>query len=215
MDLIPGPDSLFYNYTVYIDRQGNPAAELGMKKLRKSPPFFGVCRVGEVVEVNELREPTLELLSHVGWRGMASAEYKLDPRDGRYRLIDINARPFLMQGLALRAGVNYPLLAWREAVSGEKVKASYNGWNGVWINFLDDVYYGAFFRETEGLSLRQYLAPYGRRKTFAVWSAADPKPFMTLCYKSLKEAAVAALDHRNRAGRRSCVQGIAMKQGGI
>ncbi len=103
MDFIPGPDSLFYNYTVYIDKSGNPAAELAMKKLRKSPPFFGVVRVGEVIKADKLREPTLELLRRVGWRGIASAEYKLDPRDESYRLIDVNCRPFLSQGLALRA----------------------------------------------------------------------------------------------------------------
>ncbi len=111
VDLVPGADDRFYSYTVYIDRHGEPGAELCMRKLRKSPPFFGVVRVAELASAPELREPTLALLRHIGWRGMASAEYKRDPRDGRFRLMEINGRSFLIQGLALRAGVNYPLLA--------------------------------------------------------------------------------------------------------
>jgi predicted ATP-grasp superfamily ATP-dependent carboligase len=207
-DLIPGPDNLFYNYTVYVDRTGEPVAELSVRKLRKSPPFFGVVRVAETAKADELKEPTLELIRRIGWRGMASAEYKLDPRDGRYRLMEINCRPFLLQGLAWRAGVNYPLLAWREAAFGERVSASSNGWNGVWIHFLDDIYYGTFFRRIERLSLRQYLAPYRRPKTFAVWSAADPKPFIMHCYKALEKAAAAAVNPDVRAVLRTRVQDI-------
>lgn len=208
MDLVPGPDSQFYNYTAYIDKSGHVAADMTMRKLRKSPPFFGVVRVAETIKADELREPTIELLRRVGWRGMASAEYKLDPRDGRYRLMEINARPFLIQGLALRAGVNYPLLAWRESVYGENVRAAYNGWNGVWINCLDDLYYGAFFRKTEGLTLQQYLAPYRRPKTYSVWSAADPKPFLAQCYQAAGRGAMAALSSHDRSARRSRVQSM-------
>jgi len=207
-DLVPGPDDLFYNYSVYIDRYGEPVAELTMRKLRKSPPFFGVCRVAETARVTHLRKPTLELLRYIGWRGMANAEYKLDPRDGRYRLMDINGRCFLMQGLAWRAGVNYPLLAWRESVLNENVSASPNGWNGVWIHLLDDLYYGTFFRNVEHLSLQQYIAPYRRPKTYAVWSANDPKPFLMQCYQAIRKAASAAVSPHNRAILRSHVQGM-------
>jgi len=208
IDLVPGPDDLFYSYTVYIDRYGDPAAELCTRKLRKSPPFFGVARVAEVASRSELREPTLALLRRIGWRGMASVEYKLDPRDGRHRLMEINGRSFLIQGLAQRAGVNYPLLAWRESVLGENVSAAFNGWGGVWIHLLDDLYYGLFHRAVEGASVRQYLTPYGRPKIFAVWSADDPKPFLMQGYHALRHVAAASLDGEIRAALRSHVQGM-------
>ena len=213
LDLVPGPDELFHSYTVYIDRHGEPAAELCMRKLRKSPPFFGVVRVAEVANVSALREPTIALLRHIGWRGMASVEFKLDPRDGRYRLMEVNGRSFLIQGLAWRAGVNYPLLAWREFVLGESVSARFNGWNGVWIHVLDDIYFGLFHRRIERSSLRQYLAPYRRPKTFAVWSASDPGPFLMQCHHALRQAAAASLDGDARATLRSHVQRMPVAQG--
>lgn len=205
LDLVPGPDSLSYTYTVYIDRRGEPVAELPTRKLRQSPPFFGVTRLAETTHRAELREPTIDLLRHIGWRGMAEAEYKLDPRDGRYRLMEINGRCFLPLGLARRAGVNYPLLAWRESVLGEKVSACPNGWEGVWVHLLDEVYYSMFFRRLERLSLREYLAPYRRPKTYAVWSASDPKPFLVQCSQALRRMSVAAVSPSDRAARRSRV----------
>jgi predicted ATP-grasp superfamily ATP-dependent carboligase len=213
IDLVPGPDELFYSYTVYIDRRGEPVAELCMRKLRKSPPFFGVVRVAEVATRSELREPTIALLRRIGWRGMASVEYKLDPRDQRYRLMEINGRSFLIQGLAWRAGVNYPLLGWRESVLGENVAARYNGWKGVWVHLLDDLYYALFHRAVEGVAIREYLAPYRRPQIHAVWSPTDPRPFLMQGYNALRQAAAASLDAGVRATLRSHVQGIPVGSG--
>ena len=208
MDLVPGPDSHFYNYTVYIDRSGEPAAELAIRKLRKSPPFYGVTRVAEIVDANRLREPTIELLRRIGWRGIASVEYKLDPRDGKYRLMEINGRGFLIQGLAYRAGINYPLLGWREYAMGEKVSARRNDWNGVWINLLDDLYFGSFHRGIENLGLDQYLSTYRRPKTYAVWSRTDPAPFVAHFYKQAGKALSAVGSSQYRDKLRNHVQGM-------
>jgi predicted ATP-grasp superfamily ATP-dependent carboligase len=178
MDLIPGPDSLFYNYSAYLDRRGEPLAEFPMRKLRKDPPFFGVCRVAETSSSQKLREPTIEILRRIGWQGMANAEYKLDPRDGRYRLMEINGRCFLMHGLARRAGINYPLLSWLECAGDKELSVRPNGWQGVWLHLKADLTYALLFHRTERLGLRDYLCPYSRPKTFAVWDRGDPKPFV-------------------------------------
>lgn len=178
IDLIPGPDSLFYNYSVYIDRRGEPIADFSMRKLRKDPPFFGVCRVAETTSSRELREPTIEILRRIGWQGMANAEYKLDPRDGRYRLMEINGRCFLMHGLARRAGINYPFLSWLESAGEKEPSVHPNGWQGVWLHLKADLTYALLFRRTERLGVRDYLYPHSRPKTFAVWDRRDPKPFV-------------------------------------
>jgi predicted ATP-grasp superfamily ATP-dependent carboligase len=208
MDLVPGPDDRFYNYSVYIDRRGEPLAELAMRKLRKSPPFYGVCRAAETAEADCLREPTIELLHRIGWRGVANVEYKLDPRDGKYRLMEVNGRCFLMQGLAWRAGVNYPLLAWKELAAGETIKVSGNDWDGVWVNLIDDLYYGSFYQDIEKLGIRAYLRTYVRPKTHAVWSAADPAPFVFQLYREIRKAISAVVNSRYRGELHGRVQGM-------
>lgn len=216
LDLIPGPDTQSYNYACYIDRSGEVLAEVTLRKLRKSPPFFGVGRVAEVVagpDIPELREMTLAILRRIGWWGMASAEFKLDPRDGRFRIMEINGRCFLMQGLAMAAGVDFPWIAWREAVLGERTRMQSSGWNGVWVNVIDDLYHFLFFRRVEGLSVRQYLEPWVRPKEFAIVSLSDPKPFFMHCVFGVRKAVRMALDRGYRTAVAGRVQSISEAPG--
>jgi predicted ATP-grasp superfamily ATP-dependent carboligase len=147
-ELVPGPDDQCYNYTVYLDRQGDPAAEFSFRTLRKSPPYFGDARAAVAAHLPELRETTIALLRRIGWRGTASVEYTRDPKDGRYRLAEITGRCFLTHGLATRSGVNYPLLSWLEHARFRQVGAVSNGWRGTWLHLHSDLLYRAF--EPEG-----------------------------------------------------------------
>lgn len=211
---IPGGDERFYNYSVYLDREGRACAECAMHKIRKSPPFFGVCRVAELASWDEpmqrMREATLRLLAHVGWRGMANAEFKLDPRTGRPVLMEINGRCFLMHAVALQAGVNYPWLTWQEAASGQVPAMAPRPWDGAWIHLHADLLYFLFFARAEGLTLRGFLAPYRRRRAFAVWSARDPAPFVAQWLHSARDAARLLVRRRDRSRLADRVQNAAV-----
>lgn len=187
-DLVPGSDGQFCNYTVYMDRHGDPAAEFSFRKLRKAPQFYGVARAAKVADLPELREPTMALLRRIGWRGMASAEYKLDPRDGRYRLMEINGRCFLTHGLPTRCGVNYPLLAWREHALGETVSARANGWQGVWLHMHADLSYTAIEERSADWSWSDFMGTYRGPWVDAVWSPSDPLPFLAQWAGTLQKA---------------------------
>lgn len=206
VDCVPGGDDRIYQYVVYVDRRGRPAAEFALHKLRQGPPHYGVARAAEAVAAPQLRERTLELLRRLEWRGIAAVEYKHDPRDGSFRLIEVNGRCFLANGLARRVGVNLPLLAWREHALGEAVAARPNGWPGVWLHLYADLLYTALSLGTERLDWRDFGRSYLRPKTFAVWSATDPKPFAVQWSRTLATAARLARDPRERAAVRARIQ---------
>jgi D-aspartate ligase len=188
-DLVPGPDNQVYNYTVYMDGRGQPVAEFGLRKLRKAPRFFGVGRAATAAHLPHLRERTIALLQRIGWRGVASVEYKLDPRDGRYRLMEINGRCPLTSALPTRCGVNYPLLAWREHVLREKVSAAPNGWSGVWTHMHADLLYTAVEERGPDWSWREVIGSYTGPWVDAVWSSKDPLPFLAQCAGTFRKAA--------------------------
>jgi D-aspartate ligase len=188
-DLVPGPDTQFYNYTVYLDRLGQPVAEFAFQKMRKGPPFYGVASAARPVLAPQLREPTIALLQRIGWRGIASAEYKLDPRDGRYRLMEINGRCYLSHALATRCGVNYPLLTWLEHARHQRVTAAPNGWRGVWLHMHADLLYTAVQERGGDWSWSEFCRSYAGPWIDAVWSAADPAPFVSQWIGTLRKAA--------------------------
>ncbi len=179
-DLIPGPDSQIYAYCTYMDEGGEPVAGVTVRKLRQSPPFFGVARLAEIAPDNPaLRDATIAILRRIGYRGIASAEFKLDARDGRFRFFEVNGRSIAYNGLLRRAGLDLGWLAWSDYVAGRPERARPNGWPGVWIHLHADILYSTLYRRHDPVGLADFLAPYGRPKTYAVWSARDPLPFLT------------------------------------
>ncbi len=190
-DLVPGPDTNYFNYVGYLDRERRPVAEMVLKKLRKAPARFGVGRVvtNEVEEsiAFRLREHTLALLDEIGWQGPVSAEFKLDPRDGELRLIEVNGRCALMMGIARRMGLNIPRMIYEEAVGGEVTPVRPNEWKGVWIHLHADILHPLFFHQREGYRVKDYLSSYCKPRVCAVWSVRDPFPFLAQWSRSLKE----------------------------
>jgi predicted ATP-grasp superfamily ATP-dependent carboligase len=190
LDFVPGPDRQIFHYQIYMDRDGGPVGGFALRKLRQSPPYFGVARAAETAFAPELREQTVELLRELGWWGMASAAYKLDPRDGRYRLMEVNGRCCKSHGLARRAGINYALLAYGESVLGESGSGvEPNGWQGAWLHLHADLLYTARWSGREELDWADFRRSYSGPKTYAVWSARDPKPFLAEWGGTLRKGA--------------------------
>ncbi|HEX2249277.1 MAG TPA: hypothetical protein VHH32_02960 [Gemmatimonadales bacterium] len=195
-ELIPGGDRQFFTYTVYLDRWGRPAAEFMFRTLRKGPRFYGAARAAEPAMVHALREPSLELLRRMRWRGIASLEYKLDPRDRRYRLLEVDGRCYPSHALAARCAVNYPLLVWREAALRQNVSAAAALWPGIWLHLHADLLYTAVQERDAEWRWGDFVGSYLRPWVDAVWSAADPTPFLAQWAGTVRKAS-----RENREGR--------------
>lgn len=198
-DLIPGDDSHIYAYCTYIDTRGEPRGGLTIRKLRQGPPFFGNARVAEVVPDQPLLcEMTIEFLRRIGFRGIAAAEFKLDPRDATFRFMEVNGRAVVYNSLLRRAGMDVAGLLWADHVHGAPERVQPNNWPGVWVNIHADVLYSVLYRQHDPISVRQFLAPYRRPTIDAVWSVSDPAPSLAQLLWSARRGAGAL----GRAGRR-------------
>jgi predicted ATP-grasp superfamily ATP-dependent carboligase len=131
-ELIPGGDGELYTLGSYVAESGEALGLFSGRKLRQTPPGVGTCRVGEAVWVEEVVEQGLKLLRAVGFHGLSQVEFKRDPRDGAYKLMEINPRLFQWHGLAAACGVDLPLIAYRD-LTGERVEpVSANGCRSRW-----------------------------------------------------------------------------------
>jgi D-aspartate ligase len=188
-DLIPGADDQIYAYSTYLDRRGVPCGGLTIRKLRQSPPGFGVARLAELVpDPPGLREATIELARHIGLVGIAEAEWKRDERDGSFRFIEINGRSVIFNALLRRGGLDLAALAYGETVEGNLEAPSCAGWPGVWVNLHADLLHALLGRDETWTSWRQLFGPYRRPVLEAVWSARDPGPFLVQWGRSARAA---------------------------
>jgi predicted ATP-grasp superfamily ATP-dependent carboligase len=118
-EYIPGPPTNHYFVDGFRDRGGTVRAWFARQRLRMHPPDFGNSTLMVSVPVTRVRDAiaTLEaLLADLAYRGVFSAEFKLDDRDHRFKLIEVNARPWWYVDFAARCGVDVCTMAVRDAL---------------------------------------------------------------------------------------------------
>lgn len=131
-ELIPGGDDTLYTVGSYLRRDGTPLGVFSGRKLRQTPPGIGTCRVGEAVWVGEAVDAALRLLNEFGYYGLSQVEFKRDPRDGGFKLMEINPRLWQWHGLATACGVDLPRIAYADLVGEVPPPSEMNGHGKRW-----------------------------------------------------------------------------------
>jgi predicted ATP-grasp superfamily ATP-dependent carboligase len=120
-------------------------------------------------------EPSEQLLADLRWDGLVEIEYKQDPRDGRFKLLDINPRAWGWHTLCARAGVDFPVLAWRLA-QGEAVP-ELRGRPGVrWVRLSTDLPTSLKEIVAGRMSAVDYLRSLRGPVEGAIYARDDPLP---------------------------------------
>ena len=115
--LPPGGDAL--GVAVLMNFASEPRASFAYRRVREYPATGGPSTVRESLGDPALRAATERLLSLLGWVGVAMAEFKVDPRDGRPKLLEVNPRFWGSLHHAILCGVDFPWLLFRMAVDGD------------------------------------------------------------------------------------------------
>jgi predicted ATP-grasp superfamily ATP-dependent carboligase len=77
---------------VYCFRDDRPPLVFTGMKLRSWPPGAGVTTRGIAVAEPQLAAATAEFCRAIGYRGIGDLDWRLDPRDGLFKLVDFNPR---------------------------------------------------------------------------------------------------------------------------
>jgi predicted ATP-grasp superfamily ATP-dependent carboligase len=131
-ELVPGRDDALYTVGSYLTSEGEALGVFCGRKLRQTPSGIGTCRVGEAVWVPEVVDAALRLLRSLGYHGLSQVELKHDSRDGRYKLMEVNARLWQWHGLAAACGVDLPRIAYAHLTGEPVTAASTNGARKRW-----------------------------------------------------------------------------------
>lgn len=91
-ELIPGPDDEVYIFNGFFDADSNCTAGFTGKKVRQYPIHTGCASMGECRTYPEVAELTIRFMQNIGYKGILDIGYRKDPRDGKYKVLDINPR---------------------------------------------------------------------------------------------------------------------------
>ncbi len=118
-EYVPGPARNHYFVDGFIDRSGTVRAVFVRQRLRMFPPDFGnstyMVSVTPDAAAPAVRSIT-SLLTADAYRGIFSAEFKQDARDGTFKLLEVNARPWWYVEFAARCGVDVCRMAYEDAL---------------------------------------------------------------------------------------------------
>lgn len=111
-------------------------------KLREHPLRFGTATFCKSIDGSQLLMYGKKILRALNYTGVCEIEFIKDPRDGVYKLIEMNARTWLWVGLAIACGVNYPLMVY-DHLHGRSPQAFLGDYSReiYWRNLLVDVPY--------------------------------------------------------------------------
>lgn len=176
-EIIPGDDSEVVNYNAYV-WDDKFLSEFTAIHLRNAPPWFGSTRVGLSRRIPEVIKPGRRLLLELGFSGYACTEFKRDPRDGVYKLMEVNGRHNLSTLLAVQCGINFPWLHYRHLSEGIVPAPAGFCEEVYWIDMIRDLGATLAFLTRERHSPANYLRPYLKPHVFATLDFTDLWPFL-------------------------------------
>lgn len=124
-EIISGPPNNSFQIEGYFNKEFCSNSLFARQRLRIWPPDFGNTTLCVSVPMSELAFESNQIahfMKNIRYNGLASAEFKKDPRDGRCKLLEINARPWLHFWLSAECGVNILLSSYLDAI-GEKTES--------------------------------------------------------------------------------------------
>lgn len=176
-------------------------------------PLLGGCSVvrESIPLLPEIVDPAQQLIETIGLTGVSEVEFRRD-RDGRPKLMEINPRLSASVELAVRAGVDFPLLtySWAAGDSLKRISKYRLGTRMRWL--AGDVWW---LKETlrhqgrpdalpTGRAVGSFLADCFRPAGYDYLTLSDPLPMTTATASFLSVNARRALRKaRSRSGGRS------------
>jgi predicted ATP-grasp superfamily ATP-dependent carboligase len=178
-EIIPGPSSCQYSYVVFF-KNGLPLVDLTARRTRQHPMDYGrASTFVEIVNIPELRETAVVLLKALDYNGVCEVEFKQDPRDGSFKLLEINARFWGWHSLTQGTGKNWPYLLYCDIYnlpysdSGKSEKQKKQ-----WLRITTDLPIAINEIRHHRLSPKDFMKQYFSRQTVHVtFSLNDLLPF--------------------------------------
>ena len=177
---IIGPDSNVCTYDCHLNQKSQVTHSMTCQKIRQFPINYGASSYTLQRHIEVLHQIGQRFLEAVGFKGFAEIEFKRDDRNNEYYLIEVNTRTTTLNCLLDRAGINFPLVAYKELI-GEALpnKIFKKSTNYTFRYHIEDLISIVNYFKTHQLTLGDYFKNMRYKTIYAIWSFDDPKPYFT------------------------------------
>lgn len=174
-ELIPGDGRCQFAYCAFF-KDGSALGSMVARRRRQHPAEFGrASTYVETIDLPILEELSTRFLRAIDYYGLVELEYKLDERDGLYKLLDVNARTWGYHTLGYKAGVDFPAMLMSDQL-GDEVETRRARPGVRWIRLATDLPTAIVDAFSGRLEIRSYLRSLRQADEEAVFSRDDPLP---------------------------------------
>jgi D-aspartate ligase len=164
-----------YAYGAFF-KDGEALGTMVVRRWRQYPREFGRWSTYvETIDLPLLERQSEEFLRAIDYYGLVELEYKHDARDGRYKLLDVNARAWAYHSIGYAAGVDFPALLFADA-TGQPVEPLRARTGVTWVRLLADLPIVLSDMAHGRRGPRSLLDTVFRSDAEAVVSLSDPAP---------------------------------------
>lgn len=175
-EYIPGNEH--YGVSVIFNNRNQMRSAFVHKKLRQYPITGGVSTYAVSVKFPRLVEIAETVLASIKWYGSANVEFKIDQRDNKPKLMEVNPRLWGSMQLAVSSGINVPYLLYQLAMDGD-IPACFEYKTEVkfrWFMYGDFVNFIENYMTQRKVDLDNFKL-FEKNSYHATWSLSDPLPF--------------------------------------
>ena len=176
-EIIPGGGERQLSFCAFY-RDGKVHSSLLARRARQHPREFGrAATYVETIEAPALEELAERFLKAIDYYGLVEVEFKQDPRNQQFKLLDVNARTWGFHTLGYVAGVDFPYLLFADQ-TGQTIPECRSQAGIGWLRLLTDIPVVISDLLTGCFNFPGYLESLRRTRVESVFSKDDPLPFL-------------------------------------
>jgi predicted ATP-grasp superfamily ATP-dependent carboligase len=179
-EYVPGDDNQHIDFHAYVCRDGTASATFTGRKHRIFPIHAGSGCFVQSEWINDACSIGLDAATKIGFAGLANMNFKRHSVTGQLMLLEINPRLSQWHILPTRCGVNFPFVAYADAIGLELDPAPAQKEGRHYLNFLKDFRAAMGYRREGVLSLARYCVSicHPLSITYQILNLRDPLPFI-------------------------------------
>ena len=175
-EFIPGGPNRLYSFCPFF-KEGKVVASIMARRTRQHPMDFGhASTFAELVDIKAMKAISEKFLRLINYYGIGEVEFMHDPRDGKYKLLELNPRIWGWHTLAIAAGVDLPYMLYQDMI-GQQIETPSALKEAKWVRLTTDVPTVLTEIIKGNMKISDYMASMKGEKEFAVFCLDDPLPF--------------------------------------
>lgn len=189
-EYIPGGDDEVYIFNGYFDEQSRCLSAFTGHKIRQFPIHTGCASLGQCRWNKDVAELTIKFMQAIGYKGVLDIGYRLDPRDGLYKVLDINPR--VGQAFRLFTAENDMdvVRTLYLDLTNQTIPDIEPREGRRWLIENFDIISTAYYFREGSLSFSDWIKSFKNVQETAWFSWRDPVPFVMMVAAFIKQAIV-------------------------